>query len=87
MYAVTFAVISFTGGNLLSQLTEAMQASGAAALPEEQLKLVHEVFSDWTKLFVVMLVALFLLFLYFTALAGIGGAIAARFTRVDGRAQ
>ncbi|MCW5963050.1 MAG: zinc ribbon domain-containing protein [Bryobacterales bacterium] len=86
VYAVTFAVISFTGGNLLSQLTEAMQSSGAAALPEDQLKLVNEVFSDWTKLFVVMLVALFLLFLYFTALAGIGGAIAARFSRADGRA-
>ncbi len=87
VYAVTFAVISFTGGNLLSQLTEAMQSSGASALPEEQLKLVREVFSDGTKLFVVLLVALFLLFLYFTALAGIGGAIAAKFTRVGGRTR
>jgi hypothetical protein len=80
VYAITFAVISFSGGNLLSQLTEAMQASGAGNLPEDQLKLVQEVFADWTKLFVVLLIALFLVFLYFTALAGLGGAMAARFT-------
>lgn len=79
VYAITFAAISFSGGNLLSQLTEAMQASGAAALPEEKLTLLREVFSDWTKLFTVLLIALFVVFLYFTALAGIGGAIAARF--------
>lgn len=87
-YAIGIAIISFSGGNLLSQLMEGMQASGAAAsLPEEQLKLMQEVFSDGAKLFMVLLVALFLVFLYFTALAGLGGAIAARLTRPGHRAS
>ncbi len=87
-YAIAIAIISFSGGNLFSQLLEAMQVSGAAAsIPEEQLRLMREVFSDGAKLFMMLLVALFLVFLYFTALAGLGGAMAARMGRTTPRAH
>jgi hypothetical protein len=76
--ALQFAFFSFSGGNLMAQLEQVMTASGAAAMPPEQQQVLREVFGDWSKLFIVLLVALFLLFLFLTACAGVGGALGAR---------
>lgn len=87
VWALMFAVLSLSGTNIMSQLTEAMQASEASNLSEEQLALMREAFSDWKRLFVVLLVSLFLVFLYCTALTGVGGALAARMPRGGSRAN
>jgi hypothetical protein len=76
--ALQFAFFTFSGGNLMAQLEQVMAASGAAAMPAEQQQVLREVFGDWSKLFIVLLVALFLLFLFLTACAGVGGALGAR---------
>jgi hypothetical protein len=79
IHAIALAVVSFTGGNLETLLTEAMRASGEQ-LSEEQMQQVHEVFADGTKLFMVMALAIFISFLGCTALSGMGGVLAAMFS-------
>ncbi|MCC6265177.1 MAG: hypothetical protein IT169_16500 [Bryobacterales bacterium] len=73
-----FAFFTFSGGSLMAQLEQVMAASGASGMPPEQQQIMREVFSDGTKLFVMVLIALFLLFLFLTACAGVGGALGAR---------
>ena len=73
-----FAFFTFSGGSLIAQLEQVMAASGANGMPPEQQQIMREVFSDGTKLFVMVLIALFLLFLFLTACAGVGGALGAR---------
>lgn len=82
--ALQFAFFSFSGGNLMAQLEQMMSVTGANAMPPEQQQIFREVFSDWTKLFILMLIGLFLLFLFLTACAGLGGAAGAR-TRLGQR--
>lgn len=79
IHAIALAFVSFSGGNLESLLTEAMRASGES-LSEEQMQQIHEVFSDGSKLFLVMLMTVFVAFLGCTALSGMGGAMAALFS-------
>ncbi len=76
--AMQFAFFSFSGGSVMAQLEQVMAASGASGMPPEQQQIMREVFSDGSKLFVMMLIALFLLFLFLTACAGVGGALGAR---------
>lgn len=76
--ALQFAFFTFSGGSLVAQLEQVMAVSGANGMPAEQQQIMREVFSDGAKLFVMMLVALFLLFLFLTACAGVGGVIGAR---------
>ncbi|MCZ2156963.1 MAG: DUF4199 domain-containing protein [Bryobacterales bacterium] len=76
--AIQFAFFTFSGGSLVGQLDQMIAVSGGNAMPPEQQQLMREVFSDGSKLFVMVLLALLLLFLYLTACAGVGGAIGAR---------
>lgn len=76
--ALQFAFFTFSGGSLMAQMEQVMAVSGANGMPPEQQQIMREVFSDGSKLFVMMLVALFLLFLFLTACAGVGGAMGAR---------
>lgn len=76
--ALQFAFFTFSGGSLMAQMEQVMAVSGANGMPPEQQQIMREVFSDGSKLFVMMLVALFLLFLFLTACAGVGGALGAR---------
>lgn len=76
--ALQFAFFTFSGGSLMAQLEQVMAASGASGMPPEQQQIMREVFSDGSKLFVMVLIALFVLFLFLTACAGVGGALGAR---------